>query len=217
MRRVVTTSVLFFMFLVSTICAEEAITLSGERVILHDDGTWEYKKVPKQKEVKFRGVPWGATAEGIKKHLSKEPVLEEKKGLMYEDKINELGVYCCFNLANGKFVRGNYAFKEEHANKNAFIWDFESIDELLKEKYKEPFEHKELWLNDLYKDTPQDWGMAISVGHYVIHSRWKIGKVYITHILRGDNYNIVHVIQYSHEDMKLIEQSLRKEEEQSKI
>lgn len=208
---------LIFAFLIGSSYAEEAITLSGKRVILHDDGTWEYKKIPREKEVKFRGIPWGATAAQVKKQISEESIMEEKDGLMYQDKLNELSVYYAFIFANDRFVRGNYAFAEEHANKNAFIWDFESIEKLLKEKYKEPIEHKELWLNDLYKDIPQDWGMAVSVGHYAIHSKWKVGKVTIFHILRGDNYNINHLLQYSHEDMALIEQSLRKEKEKEKI
>ena len=46
--------------------AEEAVTLSGKRVILHENGMWEYKKTIRVKEVKFRSIPWGSTAEQIK-------------------------------------------------------------------------------------------------------------------------------------------------------
>ena len=46
---------------------EEAITFSGKRVILKEDGTWEYKKIQDVNEVMFRGIPWGQDAGLIKK------------------------------------------------------------------------------------------------------------------------------------------------------
>ena len=102
-------------------------------------------------------------------------------------------------------------------NKNAFLYDFTLIDNLLKEKYGKKSNHDKIWLNDLYKDIPQDYGMAISVGHYVIQSEWTIGEVTICHVLRGDNFDIKHSVEYSHKTMSDLETALKKEEDKAKL
>lgn len=197
--------------------AEEAITLSGKRVILHDDGTWEYRKSSNEKDVKFRGVPWGCSVEHIKKAIPGKPKAEGSNGLMYEDKIGNLDASCVFVLANGQFVRGLYNFLEKHSNDNLFIYDFNSIDKLLKDKYGEPAQHDKMWCNDLYKNDPEHHGMAISLGYLAISSKWQIGDVTIFHSLMGDNFDIFHQIDYLENTMGKLEDALQKKEDKAKL
>lgn len=197
--------------------AEEAITLSGKRVILNEDGTWEYKKTQDPNEVKFRGVEWGCSVEDIKKTIPDEPAYDGKDGLMYEDKISGYAVYCVFVTAKGQFVRGRHAFTEEHSNDNQFIWDFESLGKLLREKYGEPNDHGEIWIDDTFKEYSRNRGMDIASGRLRLATEWNIGQVTINHALTGDNYEIHHFIEYTHKAMSQLEIAAQKEEDKAKL
>jgi hypothetical protein len=210
-------AVIILMIIPLTAYSEEAVTLSGKRVILHENGMWEYKKTVRVKEVKFRSMPWGSTAEQIKQANLEKPVFESENNLIYKDTINDLDTACSFIIVDGRFVRGKYKFMEDHTDTNRYIWDYEGIDKLLKEKYGDPNEEDELWLNDLWKDDPRAKGKSISAGHLALFSKWEIGEVDIVHILHGDNYKVEHDLEYSQNAMSIIEESLREKEDKSKL
>ena len=69
---------------------------------------------------------------------------------------------------------------------------------LLISKYGEPSDKwpEQVWSNDLYKDNPEDWGMAICVGHLVYQSRWVTPKSVIVLNLEGDNFKTELEILY---------------------
>jgi hypothetical protein len=161
-----------------------------------------------EKEVRFRRVPWGCTIEDIKRGELGELLVEHPTMLIYKDWVDGSEVVCTFGIVNHRFMWGGYAFLDIHSNKNFFIGDFYSRDNLLREKYGPPREHEVIWLNDLYKDDPNNWGLAVSMGHLQMSSEWKIGKVSILHILFSDDGEIDHLIKYTHDGMEKIEGSL---------
>jgi hypothetical protein len=200
-----------------TAYSEEAVTLSGRRVILHANGMWEYKKTLKVREVKFRGMPWGSTAEQIRQANLEKPTFESENNLIYRDTINDLDTACSFILADDRFVRGKYKFLEGHTDANRYLWDYEGIEKLLKEKYGDPNEENELWLNNTWKNDPRAKGKSISAGYLALFSKWEVGEVDIVHVLHGDNYKVEHVLEYSQKAMSVIEESLREKEDKSKL
>jgi hypothetical protein len=109
-------------------------------------------------------------------------------------------------------VRAKYIIIEEHTNKNDFLADRKKLEDLLSEKYG-AVASKTYWKNDLYKDKPQDYGMAVSVGHMSMYSTWKTGGEEITLALRGDNFKIVLNIEYSSTKFSAVEDAKRKESE----
>jgi hypothetical protein len=196
---------------------EEAVTFSGQRVVLYKDGTWAPKNQGKPQAILFRGVKWGASVEEVKLVVKAEPVNTGANLLVYSDSIGGLNVQCVFLFAKNQFVRGKYCFTVEHADKNAFLTDFEAADALLKDKYGAPEKHEVQWRNDLYKRDPQNWGMAVATGRLSLCSTWKIGEVQVIHVLTGDNYRIEHEIEYSHDAMYLIENALQQEADRDKL
>ncbi len=195
----------------------EAVTLDGRRVLLYADGTWAYQKRADPNEVLFRGVKWGAPADAIKTVMKMPPAAQSDQFVGYADSIGSLDAQCYFVLANGQFIRGKYVFNQTHSNKTDFLQDFAAIDSLLKGKYGEPAKTDTVWRNDLYKNDPDHWGMAVSVGHLVKLSEWQMGQVHILHMIRGDNFEIAHVVEYTHAAMSSIEQSLQKEADKAKL
>lgn len=197
--------------------AEEAITLSGQRITLYKDGSWEYKKAKELNEVLFRSVPWGATADEIKQRMKGKPAIDRDDLIVYQEQLNTSEAGCCFIMVGGRFVRGKYVLTEEHVNDNLFLSDFDGVDALLTKKYGTPGDSRKLWRDDLYKDRQDDWGMAVKTGRLTVCSQWRVEKVTITHMLRGDNFEVEHGIEYHHTDMGALEDSLRLQETQEKL
>ena len=121
--------------------------------------------------------------------------------------------YAIFIFAGDKLTRGKYLVTETHSNKNDYISDYNSLNELLKKKYGEPFENEKYWKNDLYKDDFSDWGFAVSLGHLIYYSTYKTSNTDITIMLSGENYKIETVIEYTSTSLGKVEEELRTKED----
>jgi len=144
----------------------------------------------------FRGLKWGATADELKGREKVKPVSDKANFIMYRDKIGSVNVYVIYNLKYGKLCSGSYSNITKHANKNDYIDDYDSFKELMTKKYGKPNEDIVRWKNDLYKDSPQDYGMAVSLGHLALESHWITDNTIIVNALSGDNYKLYHDVDY---------------------
>lgn len=149
----------------------------------------------------FRKASWGMSIEEVKKTESTEPMNEESNGakkiLVYEGKVASLNCFYGYIFVNDTLVRAKYMFQEKHSNNNDYITDYENINEILEKKYGKPDEDKTLWLNDLYKNDFQHYGMAISIGHLMYYKQWNLDSTKIISMLSGENYQIEHGVEYS--------------------
>ena len=89
-----------------------------------------------------------------------------------------------------------YKSAETHTNKNDFIDDYKKVVEALTEKYGKPLDSGTIWKDDLYKDDPTDWGMAVSAGHMIMYAKWETENTDIMIALTGDNFEISTMIGY---------------------
>lgn len=217
MKAIIVLTVALSACLALTALCEEAITLSGRRVILNDDGTWKYKEVEEPNEITFRGVPWGCSPGEIKKIIKQVPAFDQNDFVVYNETLDGLHCQCIFIILKGQFVRGRYLFKEDHYNENLYISDFDRIGSLLAGKYGYPSDHDEVWLGDRPRPAHKRRGMDVALGRLRICTKWKMSKASIVHWLSGDNYNVHHIIEYTHEDMSEIEALLQNEEDNAKL
>ena len=79
---------------------------------------------------------------------------------------------------------------DPHSNKNDYITDYRTIKKTLTQKYNVPILDEEIWKNDLYKDDPQNWGKAISLGHHNQWAKWETPDTKILLGLKGDNSEV---------------------------
>ena len=149
-----------------------------------------------QHSFEFRGLKWGSTREEVKSIIKDAILYDEAENLMYSSDVSGLDAQLVFWFKSGKMNAIAYIFKEPHSSRNLYIEDYEKIKSLLIEKYGLPADEQERWLDDLYKDDPNDKGMAIAIGHLVISSIWRFPDTEITHGLTGDNYEITHLLSY---------------------
>ena len=106
---------------------------------------------------------------------------------------------------NDKVYTAFYSFTETHTNKNKYIDDYDSLVSTLTEKYGKPIKNTSVWSDDLYKDSPSDYGFAVSLGHLIYASNWETDTTSIIHGLTGDNYKISHNLYYQSKTYKYVE------------
>jgi hypothetical protein len=73
------------------------------------------------------------------------------------------------------------------------------------EKYGNPYDEKEYWSDDLYKDDYSKYGFAVSLGHLSYTTEWRSPTTIIFAWLDGDNYKISHGVQYSSIELESLE------------
>jgi hypothetical protein len=152
----------------------------------------------------FRETTWAMSKDEVKKAESSEFIKEEKGSgaviglelLVYKDNIIGLDCFIAYFFAENKLVKGRYFIVEKHTNKSLYISDFVTIKNQLINKYGKPKKDDVSWLNDLYKDDPSDYGMAVSVGHLNYLTEWHLPITEIQLVLTGDNYKINLWVDY---------------------
>ena len=151
----------------------------------------------------FRNARWGVSPDQVKKTESGVKWQESESDygpvLYFETEIALLEARALFYFVKNSFEKGTYLITEEHADVRQYLIDHNTLKEILSKKYGKPSEEKEIWLNDLYKNDRQKWGIAISKGHLILTSTWEEavdtqGIVKLT--LTGDNNNVDLNIQY---------------------
>ncbi len=120
-------------------------------------------------------------------------------------------------FAYDKLVRAKYIVNKKHTNKNAYLSDYFDLVSALTKKYGKPWSDKDFWDDDLYKDKPDDWGMAVSAGHLSKYAEWKMQRTTILACLKGDNFEIDLGIEYSSKKLDQLESKAEKELEKGKL
>lgn len=144
----------------------------------------------------FRKTKWGMSKSQVKASEKAKFLDQSNDAIMYNSKLARMNVIIMYSFISNKLHSGIYVFKERHTNKNDYINDFNKIKKLLIQKYGRPIEDAKIWRNNLYKNSIQYHGMAVSMGHLVYRVQWKTAATEITHGLAGDNFKINHILQY---------------------
>jgi hypothetical protein len=190
--------------------AQVAQTSEGIQVVLLSDGTWYAASAPPAwgadmgapaappgpAAALFRGMPWGSPPSTIKSKESSKLETESADGIVYSGEVAGLTCIFGFNFIDNQLVFGKYVITESHTNKNGYIQDFRSLKEGLTLKYGQPIEENVYWQNDLYRDDYSNWGMAISVGHLSMFTKWIVGDTEILLGITGDNFDISLSVDY---------------------
>jgi hypothetical protein len=144
----------------------------------------------------FRKTNWGMTKQQVAVAEGKAADKDEDNALIYRSIsidgkttdlsyiFNDLGSMCGIMVKN----------LSTHTNKNDFIDDFNSFNTMLIGRYGSPISNSPIWKDDLYKDDPDRFGFAISMGQLVYISKWKFDGTEINNYLSGDNYTIQHYL-----------------------
>jgi len=209
------TIVLLMIIITAFIFAEDIklITDNGEVVILHENGTWE--KLINNNSMNgfdFRRINWGMDINTVKES---EPFEWEKGELdvntqylfSHIDLLGEetmLAYY--FNL--NRVYQTRYMITEKHSNKTEYWQFYKRLISELKNKYGNSASchtGQPVWLNELNKDNPDDWGTAISTGDMHAVAKWELPETTIIAIIKGNNHDIDLWLEFKAKNINVIE------------
>lgn len=180
-----------------------AILLSGALV-----GSLSVMVNAEESTITFRGYDWGTSKEEIMKNeitsdmVADVDYLEEDDGLLINGQsVAGLDALVLYNFIDNGLDSGVYSITEKHTNKTDYYRDYEDLVKKYTDKYGTPVIDQAQWKDDLYKDDPDDWGMAVAVGDVTFVSKWEKADGSTTGImLKGDNYEINLAIIYQSPD-----------------
>jgi|AntAceMinimDraft_17_1070374.scaffolds.fasta_scaffold26500_2 hypothetical protein len=157
----------------------------------------------KEQVFDFRKTNWGMSVKQVK------AIEDAKLGPAGDSELGYSGIkidgkdfICVYFFLEDKLYRSAYGLLGEHSNDNLYIDDYENLKEALTKKYGKPRFDKVTWRNDLFKDSRQDWGTAISMGHLEYFSSWETSTTDINLGLNGDNYEISLNFGYYSRELK---------------
>jgi hypothetical protein len=209
--------VIIFLFVGNSMYSQQnAVTDNGKKVILKNDGTWEYAKeeTTKSSSLNFRKTKWGMSKKEVKKTETGKIVRDDEKVLVYNGIVSNIDALIVYIFASDKLVRAKYMFTPKHTNKNDYLIDYDNVKETLTKKYGSPQPDDSYWRNELYKDDYSEWGFAVSLGHLTYSSEWETENTKILLMLSGENYDIDLNAEYSSKALKYLEEQ---EKEKKKI
>ncbi|RDG28963.1 hypothetical protein DV872_24090 [Oceanispirochaeta sp. M1] len=189
-----------------------AIMTNGSKVILHDDGTWSKSESESPSEdYDFRKVKWNMTIDEVKtsESFKWEDGGDSESYYIYTeiDFLSEKSLLAYYFNEN-RLYQARYIVTQKHSNKTDYWRAYKRFVEALKGKYGETVENntgEPIWKDDLYKDDPSDWGMAISVGDMLAIASWETPKTSISSIINGDNYKIDLNVYFEAKDFEKVE------------
>jgi hypothetical protein len=191
----------------------EAITSDGKTVNLFEDGTWEYSdKVDTVGNFDLRKVNWNMTIDQVRSSETLDwevgEIDDNTSYLAAETKFldNEAILAYYFNL--NRLYKVRYIITKSHSNKTDYWFDYKTYLEAISEKYGSPsseYDGMPIWKDDLYKDDPSDWGMAIAIGDMLACAIWETDRTQISALIQGDNYKISTVIDFDSKNFEVIE------------
>jgi hypothetical protein len=202
MRKVFFAIILLFMSSLLSFSEEEAITTTGKRVLLKDDGTWVRLETSTiSSSTDFRNTKWGMSLQevmSVEKIAKSDIKFQSASQFAITATVASYPCFIYYIFAFDKLVRAVYVFNITHTNKTDFVnVDFPKVRDSLITKYGKPAEDEQYWKDDLYKDDPSDWGMAVAVGHLQLYALWQTSSTHIVEYLSGDNFDISLRVEYS--------------------
>ena len=163
-------------------------------------------------EFDFRQTKWGMTQQQVIKSENGTPIAHDNNNIYYETRVLGRSILLSYEFINNNLIRTVYSNKDIHTNLNEFISDYEAFKEVISKKYGEPKLAKTMWKNELYKNDPENYGLAVSVGHLAFGSIWETDRTDIQSTLSSANFKITHLVVYTGKDMKKVIESKESQE-----
>lgn len=166
----------------------------------------------------FRNVNWGMTIDEVMEQVDLNLVANVETGLMYSTSLNNDKYFLILQFRNNKLFEADYIINETFINNLKYIESFRAIRNLLTEKYGSPEDGSgKEWSSDLYKDSPDDYGTAVSLGYLTYKYRWETEKVNILATLgETEGEPKIAIVYYSKKYKNLKEQTDEEKKNETK-
>lgn len=147
----------------------------------------------------FRKRKWGMTRQQVA--ASESPMKIEtadggtKIGGFLTIDGRKMGVL--YDFADDRLARASYVLAEKYNEPTAYMAVLRSIEDALTEKYGPPVRNILRWDDDLYKNNPDRYGIALAAGHLLLGHEWETGETKIVTVAHGQNFSITLMVRYT--------------------
>lgn len=183
-----------------------AITDDGKRVELKSDGTWVFASAAAPvANSGFRKARWGMSPAQVQQSEPGANWEIQENLCLFESRLADLSCLVAYIFVGDQLCRGKYIITEAYANDTNYIYTQEQLKEMLIKKYGKPDTDNEYWLDDLYRDKPTEWGMAVGRGDLSRFTFWRSPDTDICLSLQGENFVCNLTIEYASPQLAGIE------------
>jgi hypothetical protein len=146
----------------------------------------------------FGGIAWGTTAADFARRMPKAKRGDDGRTWFVEQRLAAHDAIVGYVFVNDQFVIAVVMFTEKYMNTNKYLDVHDDVRALLSHKYGEPtLASRDYWSDDLYRDDPNNWGMAVSTGRLTRISAWETPTTDIELVTKGDNFKVTNRIRYA--------------------
>lgn len=145
----------------------------------------------------FQKTRWGMSMPEVRALYRGATLSHSGKMLSLDQPVAGRDASIGFRFAEGKLASVVVQFAVEHSNQNAYLADFSELKALLAQKYGPPPDDEEYhWSKDLFRNDPQQWGLAVAAGQLSLRTEWSTPTTHLGLVLRGDNYKLLLFLIY---------------------
>ena len=133
---------------------------------------------------------WGSSPGILRNQVNGDIERDEREALVVAGYFADHGVLEGYDFREGYLIAGQYILLQRPVNGlNEFIDYYHALKTSLTEQYGQPGEDRTVWTNDLYQPLPDDWGIAVQMGHLRYAARWDTPDGMITIELTGNHHS----------------------------
>ena len=158
----------------------------------------------------FRQIRWGMSRDQVKASEATPPLVSNNEMIGFKTEVAGKEANCMYGLVDDKVALGMYQLQDLHSNKNDYFEDFAQFKKILAEKYGTPKVDEVEWKKKTYKDDPEDWGLAVSIGDLIYRAKWETDRTNILLILYGDKYDVTLMVRYDSKEFRPLFDEARK-------
>ena len=145
----------------------------------------------------FGGLKWGASTKDLRKKVPKAKQGSNESMWMVEQRLTGRDAMVGYAFVDDMFAVALVFFTVEYVNNNKYLDDHDEVRDLLTAKYGTPtLSSRDYWSDDLYRDDPDNWGMAVATGRLTRISTWETPTTEIELVTKGENFKLSNRIRY---------------------
>jgi hypothetical protein len=145
-------------------------------------------------------VHWGMSSADLTRLIG-DPVgvqsLSGGKVLRYKRRVMERDCRIEYEFYRDRLEKTRYLFTQDHPQHSLYIEDFQQLNTQFTRQYGKPAEESKLWHEPTWKDDPNRWGHAVSLGHLSYRTCWRMDQTEVTLSLAGSDSQVSLELLYS--------------------
>lgn len=174
-----------------------AVTETGETVLLHPDGTWEYapEEEAQAPVTHFRNARWGMTRDEVIASEGRQPDQTGQNTLAYLTQVEGLDAVAVYVFTEGRLTAAVYAIDTSYISAANAVRHYARLKEWLSSVYGEPAVDRDVWATSLMRGLISE-GLAVEMGLLSKVAEWTTEHTAVRLSLSGRAFGVDLLVQY---------------------